>query len=165
MIVQSWKPATPSAQPSHTPLRRMRNAHGRLRRFSQTVLRDRAVVVRLLLADAVRLPADPQIAARAARRCERDRASLARSARHQAARSMRSGCVYTLKRAPRRKPTTVWPKRSAAATARLDGADTAHSTGMPATAAFCTSSNDSRPETSSTCVARAAARRRAARGR
>ena len=55
---------------------------------------------------------------------------------------MRSGCVYTLKRSSRRKPTTVCPNRSAAATARLDGADTAHSTGMPATAAFCTSSND-----------------------
>ena len=34
--VQSWKPATPSAQPSHTPLRRIRHAYGRLRRFSHT---------------------------------------------------------------------------------------------------------------------------------
>ena len=64
--------------------------------------------------------------------------------------SMRSGRLYTLKRPSRRKPTTVWPNCSAAATARLDGADTAHSTGIPATAAFCTSSNDSRPDTSST---------------
>ena len=62
LIVQSWKPATPSAHPSHTPLRRMRHAYGRLRRFSQTILRDVAVVVRLLLADAVRLPADPEVA-------------------------------------------------------------------------------------------------------
>ena len=34
--VQSWKPATPSAQPSHTPLRRIRHAYGRWRRFVQT---------------------------------------------------------------------------------------------------------------------------------
>ncbi len=36
--VQSWKPATPSAQPSHTPLLRMRHAYGRFRRFFHTIL-------------------------------------------------------------------------------------------------------------------------------
>ena len=47
----------------------------------------------------------------------------------------------------------VWPKRSAASTARLDGADTAHRIGMPATAAFCTISKLIRPETTSTSSA------------
>ena len=35
--VQSWKPATPSAHPSHTPLRMIRHTYGRLSRFSQKV--------------------------------------------------------------------------------------------------------------------------------
>ena len=34
----------------------------------------------------------------------------------------------------------------------VDGADTATSIGMPATTAFCTSSNDARPLTQSTCA-------------
>ena len=111
-------------------------------------LGDAAVVVRLLLADAVRLPADPEVASQPAAAVNELPPVTPRASPHHASRSMRSAWVYTLKRVPRRKPTTVWPKRSAAATARLDGADTAHSTATPATAAFCTSSNDSRPETS-----------------
>ena len=119
---------------------------------------DVAVVVRLLLPDAVRLPPDPQVAPQALRTvdeiaCWRFLASRAALSRLSASMSMRSGCVYTLKCSSRRNPTTVWPKRSAAATARLDGADTAHNTGIPATAAFWTSSNDSRPDTSSTSFA------------
>src|SRR5437016_6757034 len=36
-IVQSWKPATPSAQPSHTPRLITFQAYGRLSRFFQTI--------------------------------------------------------------------------------------------------------------------------------
>ncbi len=36
--VQSWNPATPSAQPSHTPRFKIRHAYGKLSRLSQTVL-------------------------------------------------------------------------------------------------------------------------------
>ena len=36
--VQSWNPATPRAQPSHTPLRRIRHAYGRCRRLAHTTL-------------------------------------------------------------------------------------------------------------------------------
>ena len=42
------------------------------------------------------------------------------------------------------------PRSAASETARLDGAPTATSTGQPATAAFCTSSNERRPLTQST---------------
>ncbi len=133
LIVQSWKPATPSAQPSHTPLRRMRHAYGRSRRLSQTVLRHGAVVVRLLLADAVGLPTDPELAPRA------DRRSCTSVAPRRASRPARS-CVEVdalgvrvhveaRRRAGSRRPSGR--SCSAAATARLDGADTAHSTGMP----------------------------------
>ena len=55
-----------------------------------------------------------------------------------------------LKPSPRRKPTRVWPNRSAASTARSDGADTAQTIGMPATAAFWTISRLTRPLTSRT---------------
>ncbi len=51
---------------------------------------------------------------------------------------------------PRRKPTSVTPCSAASSTASEDGADTAASTGTPAIAAFCTSSNDARPDTIST---------------
>src|SRR5262245_42630351 len=34
-MVQSWKPATPSAHPSHTPRRSTLNAYARLSRFFQ----------------------------------------------------------------------------------------------------------------------------------
>src|ERR1700733_14972863 len=50
---------------------------------------------------------------------------------------------------PRRKPTRVSPALSASSAASEDGADTAASSGMPASTAFCTSSNEARPETSS----------------
>ena len=55
-----------------------------------------------------------------------------------------------LKRLSRRKPTSVMPKRRAASTARLEGAETAQITGMPAIAAFCTISKLALPDTSST---------------
>jgi hypothetical protein len=51
---------------------------------------------------------------------------------------------------PRRNPTSVIPVSTASSTASDDGAETAASTGTPAIAAFCTSSNDARPETIST---------------
>jgi hypothetical protein len=51
---------------------------------------------------------------------------------------------------PRRNPISVMPCSSASSTASDDGADTAASTGMPAIAAFWTSSNDARPDTIST---------------
>src|ERR1044072_5345329 len=51
---------------------------------------------------------------------------------------------------PRRKPISVMPCSSASSTASDDGAETAASTGIPAIAAFCTSSNDARPDTIST---------------
>src|SRR5690606_22215730 len=54
--------------------------------------------------------------------------------------------LYTLKRPGRRKPTRVWLPSRARPTARLDGADTEHTTGMPARRAFCTISNPARPE-------------------
>ncbi len=58
--------------------------------------------------------------------------------------------VYTLKRASRRKPIKVIPASAASSTARLDGAETPASTGMPARAAFCTSSKLNRPLTTAT---------------
>ena len=42
----------------------------------------------------------------------------------------------------------------ASCAASVDGAPTAASIGMPASRAFCTSSNDARPDTCSTCCAR-----------
>src|SRR5919204_517494 len=54
---------------------------------------------------------------------------------------------------PRRKPTRVMPVCSARSTARLDGALTAATSGTPATAAFCATSNEQRPETNSTLPA------------
>ena len=44
------------------------------------------------------------------------------------------------------------PKRRAASTARLDGAETAHTIGMPAVAAFWMISKLARPETRSTLL-------------
>ena len=44
-------------------------------------------------------------------------------------------------------------KALAASIARLDGADTAHTIGIPAIAAFCTISKLTRPETMSTSFA------------
>src|SRR5439155_1189590 len=55
-----------------------------------------------------------------------------------------------LNRSPRAKPTRVMPNSSAMATARLDGAPTAITKGMPATAAFCRLSKLLRPLTAST---------------
>jgi len=55
-------------------------------------------------------------------------------------RAIRSGAAYTLKRSSRRKPMRVIPKRSAVATARLDGAPTAARIGIPAATAFWTTS-------------------------
>ena len=56
----------------------------------------------------------------------------------QSAQVNRSGAEYTLKRSFRRKPTRVWLNSRASATARLDGAPTAASSGMPAAIDFCT---------------------------
>ena len=44
--------------------------------------------------------------------------------------------VYTFIVGPRRKPTSVMPASSASSTARLEGAETDASTGMPAISAF-----------------------------
>ena len=52
--------------------------------------------------------------------------------------------------APRRKPTSVRPVSSAREAASEEGADTAASTGTPIMTAFCASSNEARPLTSST---------------
>src|SRR5439155_9927517 len=65
----------------------------------------------------------------------------------QAAGSRRHGSEYTFRPPPRTKPHSVTPRSCASSTARLDGAPTATSIGQPATAAFCTSSNESRPLT------------------
>src|ERR1700760_4876766 len=51
---------------------------------------------------------------------------------------------------PRRNPTSVRPLSSASDAASDDGADTAASTGTPIMIAFCASSNEARPLTSST---------------
>ena len=48
------------------------------------------------------------------------------------------------------KPHRVTPRSAASSTARVDGAPTATTTGQPATAAFCTSSNERRPLTQRT---------------
>src|SRR5438094_180002 len=61
-----------------------------------------------------------------------------RGPRQYCAQVNRSGAEYTLKRSPRRNPTSVWRNSRASATARLDGAPTAASTGMPAAIDFCT---------------------------
>src|SRR6185312_4265536 len=61
--------------------------------------------------------------------------------------------LYTFMEEPRRNPTSVIPISPASSTASDDGADTAASTGTPAIAAFCTSSNDARPDTISTVPA------------
>ena len=60
---------------------------------------------------------------------------------------MRSGWEYTLNVAPRTKPTSVSPVSRARSIARLDGAETDATSGMPARYAFCTISNDARPLT------------------
>ena len=60
------------------------------------------------------------------------------------------GACRRCSRPSRTNPTTVTPSRSPASTASEDGALTALTTGTPATAAFCTISNDARPETWST---------------
>ena len=58
-----------------------------------------------------------------------------------------------LKRPPRTKPISVMPASSASAIARLDGADTAATSGTPASHAFCRISNEVRPLTNSSRVA------------
>ncbi len=52
-----------------------------------------------------------------------------------------------MKRRSLRNPTSVMPATSANSAARLDGADTEATRGMPALYAFCTISNPARPET------------------
>ena len=59
----------------------------------------------------------------------------------------RSAPVYTLTRSPRAKPASVIPRSAARCTASELGAPTPTRIGAPATAAFWTSSNDSRPLT------------------
>src|SRR5512144_552582 len=66
---------------------------------------------------------------------------------HRAARlgptaAIRSNPAYTFMERPRRNPTRVMAASRASATERLESADTAARTGMPAARAFCTSSND-----------------------
>ena len=55
-----------------------------------------------------------------------------------------------MKAEPRTKPTSVRPPSRARSIARLDGADTDATIGMPARYAFCTISNDARPLTHNT---------------
>src|SRR5262249_6778951 len=84
----------------------------------------------------------------------RSAVASARPADQQDARqrpaSIRHGSVYTFRRPLRTKPHSVIPRSVASSTASDDGAPTATRTGQPATAAFCTSSNDSLPLTQST---------------
>ena len=56
-----------------------------------------------------------------------------------------------LNESPRKNPTSVWPLSRANSTARLDGAETAQTTGIRAASAFCMISNDARPLTRSAC--------------
>src|SRR6476469_598135 len=58
--------------------------------------------------------------------------------------------AYTLRRLPRTKPSRLIPASSAHATAKDDGAETAARQGIPAMIAFWVSSNDARPDTTST---------------
>src|SRR5580700_9214950 len=58
---------------------------------------------------------------------------------------------YTTKRLPRREPTGVSPSSRASFTARLLGAETDATMGIPAASAFCTISNPPRPLTIITC--------------
>src|SRR5262249_34635704 len=64
--------------------------------------------------------------------------------------SSRHVSVYTFAAPPRTKPQSVIPRSVASSTARLDGAPTATRIGQPATAAFCTSSQESLPLTQTT---------------
>src|SRR5580700_8988095 len=66
-------------------------------------------------------------------------------------RMIRSCPAYTFICSPRRKPISVIPESAASSTARLDGAETAASTGIPAISAFCVSSKLARPEARITC--------------
>src|SRR5690606_34494468 len=112
-----------------------------------SVLPDRAghlaEVVGLLEPDAVRAEADPQV------RGEAPGLLAWSGGRRHASTPSRSGRLYTLQRSPRRKPTSVMPSRDAVSTARSVGAPTAATTGMPAAAAFWTSSKLTRPLSSS----------------
>jgi len=55
--------------------------------------------------------------------------------------------LYTLKRLPRKKPTSVIPNRRATSTAKLLGAEIAHTIGTPAVKHFCRISKLLRPLT------------------
>jgi len=59
-----------------------------------------------------------------------------------------------LHRPGRTKPIRVTPKRLATSIARLDGAETAANTVIPAAAVFCSSSYDARPLTHTTSSSR-----------
>ena len=58
---------------------------------------------------------------------------------------MRSGHEYTLNRLPCRNTTKVTPKSRASRTARLLGAEIAHTIGARAMIAFCNNSKLARP--------------------
>jgi hypothetical protein len=58
-----------------------------------------------------------------------------------------SGALYTLNRLPRKKPTSVMSNRRATSTARLLGAEIAHTMGTPAVRHFCRISKLLRPLT------------------
>src|SRR5262249_26879676 len=66
---------------------------------------------------------------------------------------IRHGPEETLTRPCRTQPQSVTPRSVASSIASDDGAPTAARIGHPATAAFCTSSNESRPLTHSTLAA------------
>ena len=139
-IVQSRRPEVPSAQPSHTPSRRMRQANGSCVAVLPRDARHLAVVVRLLLTDAEDGHGpycDPSACVRVdVEAVAADEADE----RHAGARS------------PDR-----WPGSTARTPTRR--------TGMPASSAFCTISNDVRPLTNEHGTGRAEARRAAAGGR
>ena len=70
-----------------------------------------------------------------------------KTARPAAAQPTRSAPAYTFSASPRAKPPSVIPCSRASAIASEDGAPTPTRIGQPATAAFWTSSNESRPLT------------------
>ena len=153
------------AQPGDDP--GDRRTHRRCRRHERK--RQAKLVRELADGDPLvaRLAERPATRARRASRRRSGRApsasrSAARPADEQDARSAatRHGSEYTFRRPPRTKPQSVTRRSRASSTARLDGAPTATTIGQPATAAFCTSSNESRPLTQSTRRRAAAAVRR-----
>ena len=137
-MVQSCSPATPSAQPSHTPLVSTSTRVLRVGPVGPGHLDHVAVVVGLLLADPVGTQADPTPEGRQPVSCSRPA--------HQRARGCRC-CSRRRRRAPAHEPGQGEPARRAVSTASADGALTATTALKPAAHAFCTISKPARPLT------------------